>query len=188
MDMRVCKGCGGEKPVNSTNWQLVSPTSKRGMNYPQQVGKPYGKCRDCRRKYTKEYLQDEDNKKHHRELQASYSEDEDVQLLRATNQVLRKRDRKRQVVEEMGGKCSKCGYDKCLGALDFHHPNGDKLMDPSRAKDMRLSLFREEASKCILLCANCHRELHYEEKTAEVEANREYLRTTKYANNKWVKE
>lgn len=63
-----------------------------------------------------------------------------------------------------GGKCSKCGYDKHLEILDFHH------LDPSK-KELNISeLFLtkgkaaafKEAEKCILLCANCHREAHLE--------------------------
>lgn len=64
-----------------------------------------------------------------------------------------------------GGKCQLCGYNRCLNALDFHHK------DPS-TKDRKYksisSLIREnsiengmkEVNKCILLCANCHREVH----------------------------
>lgn len=63
---------------------------------------------------------------------------------------------------QLGGKCSKCGYDKCLDALDFHHTNhadkehemGDLLHTFSKAKAL------EEVKKCVLLCANCHREYH----------------------------
>lgn len=71
-----------------------------------------------------------------------------------------------------GGKCVKCGYDKCLAALDFHHedPN-EKEFHPSKLckinpfttrPDANLQRTLDELSKCILLCANCHRELHYE--------------------------
>ena len=59
-----------------------------------------------------------------------------------------------------GGKCERCGYNACLKALEFHH------LDPSQ-KDFTISNdhFRlkeavEESKKCVLICANCHRELH----------------------------
>lgn len=59
-----------------------------------------------------------------------------------------------------GGKCEKCGYDTCIKALEFHH------LDPSQ-KDFTISNdhFKlkeavDESKKCILICANCHRELH----------------------------
>lgn len=56
-----------------------------------------------------------------------------------------------------------CGYSKCIAALDFHHT------DPSK-KDFGISSggytrsfekIKDELDKCILVCANCHRELHY---------------------------
>ena len=75
-------------------------------------------------------------------------------------------DRKFKAVELLGGKCSICGYNKCLDALEFHH------LDPSKKEfafnKMRLISWPrmiKELKKCILLCANCHRETHYQEKT-----------------------
>lgn len=61
-----------------------------------------------------------------------------------------------------GKKCARCGYNNCIEALDFHH------IDPTQ-KDFNLSdrnlildweVIKLELDKCILLCANCHRELH----------------------------
>lgn len=82
---------------------------------------------------------------------------------KCTQQVNNKRinDNKKKAVEYKGGECQKCGYKKYLGALDFHH------IDPSK-KDFEIRTLRayswqnlkKELDKCILLCANCHRELH----------------------------
>ena len=81
--------------------------------------------------------------------------------------VQRRREKiKELAVEYKGGKCEKCGYDKCIDALEFHH------LEPSE-KDFSLSekgytrsreKVKKELDKCILVCANCHRELHYKEK------------------------
>lgn len=78
----------------------------------------------------------------------------------------RKRERRQELklkaVEYKGGKCSKCGYDQNIHALDFHH------LDP-KAKELNISRdalskpweqVKKELDKCILLCANCHREVH----------------------------
>jgi len=59
--------------------------------------------------------------------------------------------------------CAICGYNKYVGALDFHHvePKSKKYyISPQRLyrKD-----FFEELNKCILLCKNCHAELHKED-------------------------
>ena len=69
-----------------------------------------------------------------------------------------KRRIKERLIEEAGGKCVLCGYDRCVAALDFHH------LDPTE-KDLRISRCssydeaKREAKKCRLLCANCHREV-----------------------------
>lgn len=60
----------------------------------------------------------------------------------------------------MGGECAACGLETHQAVYDFHH------MDPNQ-KDLNISgstrsfaSLTKEASKCILLCANCHR-LHH---------------------------
>ena len=61
-------------------------------------------------------------------------------------------------------KCESCGNSD-FRVLDFHHKD-------LKNKDFNISDFRyragfkklqEEVEKCTLLCANCHRIVHYEE-------------------------
>lgn len=60
-----------------------------------------------------------------------------------------------------GGKCIKCGYSKSYQALDFHHLKPeDKSFTISKNLNIRWSFLKNELDKCILLCANCHREHH----------------------------
>lgn len=58
--------------------------------------------------------------------------------------------------------CKICGYNKCKDALDFHHLDGEaKDRAVSRAKkDFCLETLKKEIAKCIVVCANCHREIH----------------------------
>lgn len=60
-----------------------------------------------------------------------------------------------------GGKCEICGYAKCKQALEFHHLTGKKDFGIS-AKGYTRSWekVQQEISKCVLVCANCHREIH----------------------------
>ncbi len=69
---------------------------------------------------------------------------------------------KQKAVEYLGGKCSQCGYSRCIEALHFHHLR-DKLFEIGRMIGYRRSweAIQAELDKCILLCANCHHELHY---------------------------
>ena len=75
----------------------------------------------------------------------------------------RRRRVKRLLVAEAGGACVRCGYDRCLAALQFHHVDpGTKLTTVSRNGGTRsLDDARAEAAKCILLCANCHAEVEH---------------------------
>lgn len=75
------------------------------------------------------------------------------------------RRKKIHAVNAYGGKCIRCGYNKCIDALEFHHiEEATKKASPSHVI-MRWSWERakQELDKCILVCANCHREIHAEE-------------------------
>jgi hypothetical protein len=77
--------------------------------------------------------------------------------------VIKRRKRIRDMaVAYKGGQCLLCHYKRCPAALEFHHP------DPS-TKDFSISAdgstrswkrVKQEIEKCVLICANCHREIH----------------------------
>lgn len=75
-----------------------------------------------------------------------------------------RRNRKKKLVDFFGGKCVKCGYNKCLGALQFHHVDRKtKKFELSSTQITRnWELLLEEAKKCILVCSNCHAEIEAE--------------------------
>ena len=67
---------------------------------------------------------------------------------------------KRYGINLLGGRCEICGYDKCVGALCFHHKDpGTKEYDFNTG-DMCVEKYKKELLKCQLLCANCHAEKH----------------------------
>lgn len=73
----------------------------------------------------------------------------------------RRKKIKVMAIEYKGGKCQNCGYHRCNGALELHHKDentksfgiGDKGYTRSWEK------VKMELDKCVLLCANCHREV-----------------------------
>jgi transposase len=73
----------------------------------------------------------------------------------------RRRRVKELLVAEAGGACIICGYDRYVGALQFHHINpAEKSFSVSeRGLARSLEKARAEVAKCILLCANCHAEV-----------------------------
>jgi transposase len=83
--------------------------------------------------------------------------------LRCRSEAVSKRRRrvKEILVAEAGGCCSICGYDRYIGALQFHHREGeDKEFGlGNRGLTRSLAAARAEAAKCVLLCGNCHSEV-----------------------------
>jgi hypothetical protein len=72
--------------------------------------------------------------------------------------------RKIKILELMGGKCSLCGYNNNLTALEFHHVNSkEKEFVYTKLRKLKWETVVKELKKCILVCANCHREIHYPE-------------------------
>jgi len=57
-------------------------------------------------------------------------------------------------------ECSICGYDKLFAALEWHHRD-PKEKDPSWNRGWNYARLKTELDKCDLVCANCHREIHY---------------------------
>jgi hypothetical protein len=117
------------------------------------------KCKLCGKEFeiidkgwTREYCYD---------CSPSYSRD--GKHSHSDNITAKRRAIKKHLIERAGGKCVKCGYDKCQAALQFHH------LDPNQ-KDFTIShdfshdvkKLYSEVDKCILVCANCHAEIHHE--------------------------
>lgn len=85
---------------------------------------------------------------------------------------------KQRALALFGSKCCVCGYNRCAAALEFHH------LDPSK-KDFTIAQayanpkkwvdIVSELEKCVLLCANCHREVHQQILVLE---NKKYILTT----------
>ena len=74
----------------------------------------------------------------------------------------RRKKLKEMVVQHKGGKCMICGYNKYMGSFDLHH-FGDSKKEfglSTRGLTRSWEKIKKEADKCILVCANCHREIH----------------------------
>jgi hypothetical protein len=69
--------------------------------------------------------------------------------------------RKLELVQKLGGKCARCGYNKNLAVLSFHHKGEKKLpLDVRGLSNRRIEVILKEFEGCELLCLNCHMELH----------------------------
>jgi len=65
-------------------------------------------------------------------------------------------------LEYKGFNCIKCGYNKSVSAMEFHHRDPSmKDFDISKARNLKLEgKVKDELDKCDLLCCRCHREEH----------------------------
>jgi len=73
--------------------------------------------------------------------------------------------RKLELINAKGGKCEICGYDKNIAALELHHLDPSQKsfqLDARHIGNTTIQKLIEESNKCILVCANCHREIHNE--------------------------
>jgi hypothetical protein len=117
---------------------------------PQHQCKNCGKFVNAKHRYCSVECKNNYHKYHHRQISKSNSE----------SVVSWRQKRKEKAVAYLGNKCSICGYDKCIATLEFHHK--DPLLKEFQisAKITSYERLIQELDKCILVCANCHREIH----------------------------
>lgn len=86
-----------------------------------------------------------------------------------------RRKTKEKAVAKLGGKCVRCSYDKSLRALEFHHIDPEqKDIQISMSKNNAWEKIEKELEKCILVCSNCHAEIH-----EEIEKEKRALQTNR---------
>ena len=89
---------------------------------------------------------------------------------RQCNQSIKRRKRKKILVDLLGGSCIICGYNKCLEALQFHHrEESHKTISISKNLSGSFKNLKKEIQKCILVCANCHAEIESLKRKREYE-------------------
>ena len=76
-----------------------------------------------------------------------------------------KKSRKRDAIEYLGGKCSKCNGVFHEACYDFHHRDPkQKDVNPAQLFGNKWETLKKEIDKCVLLCSNCHRVTHVMQK------------------------
>lgn len=91
---------------------------------------------------------------------------------------------KHYLIQQRGGKCEKCGYDKNMSALEFHHLHPEEkefTLDSRNLERHSDEEILKEFDKCILLCANCHAEFHHPElDMSNIDSLKEACKDIKY--------
>jgi len=174
-DLKSCSKCNTEKPVSCFY------KYKSGIN----KGYYYSYCKDCNRNYLEEWKIE--NKEHYKNLcntnrRKKYASDIKYKMriveqhseynqrpyVKERKRIEGSKKRRYQIVyfkNMLGGKCSICGYDKNYASLDFHHPGKKEISLGKLFGRAKMEIINEEAKKCILVCRNCHMEIHHPEYT-----------------------
>ena len=134
----------------------------------RQIARMCNVCQTTVRKWLDKYGLSTDPKKYkcgcgeERESEFQKGRYSECKKCRSNRQVGLYAKYKAQAIQYKGGKCVSCGYDKCAAALDFHHLDPSQK-DPewSKMRHRSFEKVRDELDKCVLLCKNCHTELHY---------------------------
>ncbi|MFA5368967.1 MAG: hypothetical protein WC303_03130 [Candidatus Paceibacterota bacterium] len=135
METKYCYKCKCDKSINDFH---KNPTKKDGLQTM---------CKDCRKKYHKNHY--DCNKEIYKDKAKKY---------------------KKSIMEwfieiKKDLKCSKCGEDR-YWILDFHHinPNEKDIDVSSLLNTANKKRILNEIKKCTVYCANCHRDLHFQER------------------------
>lgn len=145
-----CNKCGDEIPC-----KMVIEGRQRNL----QRRKFCVKCSPFGRHNTKRDLE-------HKPIRSStikYADWPETWKTNNTNRIhKRRRARKQKIVSLMGGKCIFCGYNKCLKSMDCHHIEREtkKFSVSSVLSKKSWNDILHEIKKCLLVCRNCHGEIH----------------------------
>jgi len=136
METKICCRCNEEKTIDDFLWR----NKDKGIKHCQ--------CRICYKQIRKKNY------------------DTNKQYYLDKNKRIKKRNTEWYKNYKNNLSCEKCG-ESHIACLDFHHKNEkEKLNNVSimRATSFSIEKIKEEIGKCVVLCANCHRKHHYEER------------------------
>ena len=147
--MKFCRNCNGKIPA-----QITIDGKERNLQNRTQ-------CLSClpfgRSPYTKKT--DEEKRSLNSKKMRNWISKKRSELGADPINLLRK-DRKSQIVTALGGSCFLCGYDRCLRNLIFHHIREKSFSLDERRFQYSWKKLLPELMKCVLLCHNCHGEVH----------------------------
>ncbi len=135
----ICCKCSQDKPEEDFSWKNKA------------IGKRQNTCKVCHSDYVRSH----------------YNANKDVYVQRATASGRQYRKRNAEYVKNIKetASCVECG-ESHPAVLDFHHVDAvEKDFEISRIGSNSLDSLIAELEKCIILCSNCHRKLHWNMKT-----------------------
>jgi len=140
-DSKVCSRCNKEKPVNEFY---------KHKYYKNEI---YYLCKECYKKDRKNFYQ-----KYREKILKQRKKYREKNI----DKINKEREEKGKWFSEykLNKGCQICGYNKCVSVLEFHHLDPNKKDINGSMGAYSLKRIKKEIENCILLCANCHKELH----------------------------
>ena len=143
--MKQCTKCKQWKEEEEFSWKN------------KDLNKRHSQCKECRRKADNKRYAENPN----RRAAVKAVHDNQVKYIRKYVQDIKKHS-----------KCAICGENRWY-VLDFHHLYDKSFTIANKiSKGCSLETIKSEIEKCIVLCANCHRELHYKENLKKQQESR----------------
>lgn len=158
--MKICLGCGNEIPAT-----IVIDGKRRWLDNRKYcfVCSPFGKHNTKKLNGDKRKDQGEHKCKCGETDQEKFYGNKRSVCAKCHNKYVidAGREKRKRAISLLGGSCVICGYDKYHGSLDFHHLDKDKKDDNfANLKGWSWSRIEKEIQRCVLLCRNCHGEVH----------------------------
>lgn len=138
--MKICSVCGKELPLNNFSWKN------------KDKGIYQSRCKTCQSKIDRAYYLS--NAVRRQAIRARAKED----IYKARDYIK---------TYKQTHCCEKCGENRYF-LLDFHHIDNNKEKELSKVTSWSIKRIQKEIDKCAILCANCHRDFHWQEKNANI--------------------
>ena len=159
-----CEYCGYDKCINALEFHHLNPETKseiisRLYNKPwkiiqEELDKCILVCSNCHRVIENNKISKFDN------LSLSNKKLSRYEKKQVSDLKIRK-SKKEKAILYLGNKCQVCGYDKVPITLEFHHKDiYSKNFQISSSFTKPWEVIKKELDKCVLVCSNCHREIH----------------------------
>ena len=156
----VCQHCGYHKSLNALEFHHINPSektatiaelcSKNWEIIKKELDKCILLCSNCHREIEGETS-----------LKEKYGNNPNTNEKQLIKQEEKRRLNKKKALEYLGGKCQVCGYNKFSKALECHHMNPEKKEEKlCELYSKPWAIIQKELDKCVLVCSNCHREIH----------------------------
>ncbi len=155
----ICDGCQSEYTTNNRPRHTVHYCSKSCANKHNPRRSKEGCCKTCHTSISASRTFCPNCLKQFRDKNKEQTKQRKKEYLRtAVKSYVRRL--KEQSVSYKGGKCQICGYNRYNGALEFHHIDETKKDFSISGRSISFERLRPELDKCLLVCSNCHREIH----------------------------